>query len=136
MIHTLGNWKKTESNKRYIYLPDPKIVNILKKFINNRSYCQQCLITSFLPHQRVSLIFLIRKFNVIPFSVPISCERGSIFEKHVLTKFHLPFWTILDSSDFSLVLTIFTHSQSMGFGYSWFHRASIGENVVPEVSIL
>ena len=51
-----------------------------------------CCLTLLL-HQLDSLMFLTRKFSVIPFSVPVACEKGSIFEKYVLTLFCLPFWT-------------------------------------------
>ena len=51
-------------------------------------------------------MFLTRKFSVIPFSVRVACEKGSIFEKYVLTLFCLPFWTWCP--DFAPGLSIFS----------------------------
>lgn len=70
------------------------------------------LLSHSLPHQLVSLMFFMRNFSVIT----ISCERGSIFEKYVLTQFHLLFWT--KHPDFPPLLTIPTYPQSTGLGCS------------------
>ena len=82
-----------------------------------------CCLTLLL-HQLDSLMFLTRKFSVIPFSVSVACEKGSIFEKYVLTLFCLPFWTWCP--DFPPVLSMLS---PQGVDAANSTRASLWQNI-------